>query len=396
MHPQRSPDVRRALRALGLALLPLLVLALGACGGNRLRRSGEVPRELELHDIETAISNAERALAEGREEIALEWTYVADEIEGLPTEQRNRVAALMEQAADLRIARLKDGQSEPDELEHLVEVDLPRQIAVTAGIEAARQHLARGKPKKAYRVIKDMDERYPGHHDRRAAGAIVAQAGMELSHDEGGFLFFYRVRDTGKEALEYLVLNYPGDPRCAEAYWRLAEMYEEDESWDEAIERLEELVIYHRASEYYPLSLARIPKLRLASIESPEYDRMQLVRARAELEEWLELYQGTQDIEPEVREDLDDALRRLAQSDLLIAKFNRKIDIAYGLRLHAMRALEEARQAGDEARASEALDMLAALDPNEGWGTIPEDEEADVLPDARVDQDPLGTEVRGD
>lgn len=385
-----GPARSRARLPLALALL----LGLVGCGGNRLRRSGEVPRSMEIHEVEQAIANSERALAEGREEVALEWMYIANEVDGLPTEQRNRVRSLMERAADQRIARLKETDADPSELSHLVGAQLPHQIAVSAGIESARMHLARGEPKEAYEVIRNMDELYPDHHERKTAGEIVAEAGMQLSYDTGGFLFFYRVRDTGQEALEYLVLNYPTDPRCDEAYWRLAEMYEEDEEWDEAIERQEELVIYHPKSLYYPLSLARIPKLRLASIESPEYDRKQIIRARKELEEWLSLYAGTLEIEPEVRDDLDDALRRLAQSDLLIAKFNHKVDCAYGVRLHATRALNEARQAGDEQREKRALDMLARLDPNEGWGTVPVDSDDDVLPDARVEGDPLGSDIR--
>lgn len=387
---------RRSLRRLELLACVLLLglLTLAGCSGKRLRRSGEVPSSLEIEEVEQAIANSEAALAAGREDVALEWMYVANEVPGLPTEQRNRVRAQMEIAADQRIARLRETDSDADELARLVEAELPQQIAVSAGIESARIYMAQGEPKKAYRVIRNVDEYYPKHGQRGIAGDIVATAGMELSYDTGGFLFFYRVRNTGKEALEYLVLNYPDDPHCDDAYWRLGEMYEEDEEWDSAIERHEELVIYHRNSEYYPLSLARIPKLRLASIESPEYDRKQVDRARKELEEWLELYPDKPAIEPEVRDDLDDALRRLAQSDLLIAKFNHKVDCAYGVRLHATRALNEARLAGDEGRAKRALDMLARLDPNEGWGTVPVDSEDDVLPDARVDSDRLGTGVR--
>jgi hypothetical protein len=63
----------------------------------------------------------------------------------------------------------------------------------------------------------------------------------------------------------------------------------------------------------------------------------------------------------EVREDLADALSRLAISDLGIAEFQLTVGNDFGARLHASRALEEAGGAGDEVRARRAQAILDSL-----------------------------------
>jgi outer membrane protein assembly factor BamD (BamD/ComL family) len=375
------PRTRSLLR---LALLACLALAT-ACAGNPVRKTGQVPRKLTPEEVPAAIQNAEQALAEGRSDLALEWSYVASRVEGLPTEQRNRVQFLMERAADERVAQLAAGEGDPEELASLVDVGLPRQVAVTAGIRAAEALVREGEYKRAFEVIREVDDLYPRHHERAAAGSLLADIGLGLSYRKTGWWIFGRSRPKAYEALEYLVLNYPLDDRCAEAYWRLGEMYEEDGKWQTGIERLQELVVYHPRSPYVAQALARIPRLRLQSIESPEYDRKALVLARNELDQWLDVYAGSE-LEPEVREDLDDALRRLAQSDIVIAKFYRTVGNTFGARYHATRAIEEADRAGDEDRAERARDIVASL---------PEEEKpVEVIGEVPIADDPRGEAVR--
>lgn len=384
MPATRRPD--RPLLAFALALL--IAGATSSCSSNPLRRTGEVPKKLDSEEVPAAIERAEEALAAGRVDLALEWAYAASRVEGLPTEQRNRVQTLMEQAADQRIEQLSGEGRDPDELAELIDVGLPRQVAVTAGIHAAEQWIAEGEYKRAFEVIQRLDELYPRHHERPAAGMLLAEIGIELSHKDTGWWIFGRSRPKAFQALEYLVLNYPLAPRCAEAYWRLGEMYEEDSEWQTAIERFQELVLYHPKSSYVAAALARIPHVRLASIESPEYDRKALALGREELEEWLRIYPG-HELETGVREDLDDCLRRLAQSDLVIARFYRTVGNHHGTRLHAERAVEEARLAGDEDRARAAEKILAGLGPIDA-----EPEEEDLLPEAPVPEDVRGEAVR--
>jgi hypothetical protein len=107
-----------------------------------------------------------------------------------------------------------------------------------------------------------------------------------------------------------------------------------------------------------------VPHLRLAGIGSPEYDRNELVQARKELEAWLERYAGSdagRDLERPVRIDLTDCLRRLADSDLGIARFYDRVENDFGTAYHAGRAREEARAAADAKRQARAEALLARV-----------------------------------
>lgn len=373
-------------------LVPTLALALAlagaGCSSSPLRRTGQVPKSIPREEVPAALERAERALAEGRSDLALEWAYVASRVEGLPTEERNRAQSLMERAADERVESLEADEGDPERLAELIDVGLPRHISVSAGIRAARAYVAQGEYKRAFTLLQRLDELYPRHYESRAAGALIAEIGIELSYRNTGWWIFGRSRPKAYQALEYLVLEHPLEPRCAEAYWRLGEMYEEDKKWATAIERLRELVLYHPRSVYVPAAMARIPHLRLASIESPEYDRKAILLARSELEEWLRVHPG-HELEPTVREDLDDALLRLAQSDLVIARFYRTVGNLFGARLHAKRALELARLADDESRAAQAQELLERLGP-ESAAVEPEE----LLPEAPVSEDSRGEAVR--
>ncbi|MAF66522.1 MAG: hypothetical protein CMJ84_12805 [Planctomycetes bacterium] len=362
---------KNAMRPAALAVTILLA----GCSSNALNRTGEVPRRLTAEQVPAAIAGAEKALESGRADVALEWMYVAGEVSGLPPAQRNRAQALLERAADLRIEQLARPDADPEDLADLLDVGLPRRIAASAGIRAARMWNARGEYKHAVDVIRHTDELFPTHHERAAAGALLAEAGLALSHDDSGFWLFYSAREQGMAALEYLVLHYPHEPRGAQAYWRLTEMYEEDEQWATAIDRHKELVWAFPASELVPASLARIPSLRLATLSSPEYDRGALELARIEYEAWLADYAGHAS-EGEVRGGLTDCLRRLAASDIGIAGFYLRVDSPFGTRYHAERAVHEAERAGDETLAARARGLLATLEPDDAAELEKEQEQA--------------------
>lgn len=347
-----------------ILLLLLWAPLIGACRSTGLPRSGEVPGELTPSEVPAAIEAAEKALAEGRDALALEWMFVASEVQGLAPAQRERIQDLLERAADRRLRALERTEGGVAELELLAKAQLPRHIAVSAGMKAARLHLAAGEYDEAIDLVRDLDERFPQHHERAAAGEILIEAALALSHDDSGFWIFHAARDAALSALEYATVHLPSDPRGAEAYWRLSEMYEEDGELQLAIERLEDLVLYFPEHPLRATAQARIPHLRLMAVSSPEYDRGALLRARAELETWLERYPGHA-LRGEVEVDLADCLTRLAVSDLTIARFYTRVHNRFGARLHATRAREEARLAGDEAHLEEADALLAALPEQE-------------------------------
>jgi outer membrane protein assembly factor BamD (BamD/ComL family) len=343
-------------RRLRLSLLLLVAFMCGCKSVPLISRNG-VPVSIDADEIPQAIQAAEFALVEDRPMDALNWMRAAVDVEGMSTSERERVQSLTEKAADRLIAAEAHDGGDVDLLIELLEMNLPRQIAVSAGMRAAELQVDRGDLKDAYKTIRKVDKLYPTHHERSTAATLLAELGIRLSYDEGGFLFFSDNSDDGMAALEYFVMNYPARPRGDEAYRRLADMYEEEEKWALAIERHEELILEHPDSVLVPESKALVPHLRLRAVTSPEYDRGAVFQARRELEDWLRDHAG-HPYEDFVRTDLADSRRRLSESDLGIARFYAKIDNSWGARHHAARALEEARAAGDQERIDEAESIL--------------------------------------
>jgi len=346
------------LRRITIPLFLLCCLATG-CKSVPLISRGGVPISISASRVPEAITEAETALLEDRPMDALNWMRAASDVDGLSTNERERVQSLTEKAADRLIAAEAHQGGDVDLLTDLLEMNLPRQTAVSAGMRAAELQVADGELKDAYKTILKVDKLYPTHHERATAARLLAELGIRLSYDEGGFLFFTNYRDDGIAALEYFVMHYPARPRGDEAYRRLADMYEEDEKWALAIERHEELILEHPDSPLVPESKALIPHLRMLAVTSPEYDRGAIVRARIELRDWLRDHAG-HEYEDFVRADLADARRRLAESDLGIARFYATVDNSWGARHHAARALEEARAAQDHKRIEEAQRILEA------------------------------------
>ena len=325
-----------------------------------------IPGKLDADEVPHALEAAQSELAAGDSERALEWMRAAAQATGLSSETREHVRTMLDRAAEQRIRDLSAPDADPEDLGDLVEMDLPRQIAVSAGLEAARRMRAQDEPMDAYHLVKKIDTKYPLHHERQAVGVFLGELGLEMSKDHSKFLFFYDRQEDAQEVLEYLILNYPRAPRCDEAYATLARMYSDDSEWSLAIDRLEKLVLNHPDSPLRAQAEADVPRLRLSSIESPEYDRGALEKARTELEAWLRNWPSRPNVPPElegrVRLDLADSLRRLADSDRGIAKFYLRVDNELGARRHAERAVLEARQAEDPERVAQAEEILRELD----------------------------------
>ncbi len=310
----------------------------------------ELPAWLDQARAEALDGHAEEALAKLRS---------AREVEGLGSELRIEIETLLEEVAAQRIRELEQSPEGASELEDMVSLGLPGPLAVSAGVSAARKYLAAGRPYRSYKLLKELEQKYPTHHERRAAGEILVTAGLRMAAEKPGFLGFFSQNDEGIEALEWLVVTYPSEPRCDEAYFRLAELYAADREFALATVRYEELVEQNYKSSLRVEAEARIPRMRLMGLESPEYDRRELLLARRELEDWLEEHAGNE-LEPRVRLDHTDCLRRLATSDQVIARFYQRIGQAFGTRIHAQRALETARSIGDQQLVAQSERLLLA------------------------------------
>jgi outer membrane protein assembly factor BamD (BamD/ComL family) len=171
--------------------------------------------------------------------------------------------------------------------------------------------------------------------------------------------------------LEYAILEHPWARRGDEAHKVLAEVYERHNDLNLAISTLDKLVLDHPNSELRPAAQAHVPELRLRLLRSPEFDRGTLLKAEAELKRWLNSW-PSHELAPHVGVALGDCLRRLCDSDLSIAGYYRTVGNPFGARFHAERAIEEARDAGDEARVRFAEGVVAELPPQAGAAPAPQ------------------------
>jgi hypothetical protein len=342
---------------LALALLPACSALSRAFGGTGL------PRSYRVDEVPAAVEAAMTDLEEGRPEYAFDRMRVARETRALDPALRDEVRVLLERASTQLIESLSGEDADADRLASFLDMELPRQIAVTAAVRAAALRVEENDPVQAFKLIQRLDMKFPTHHERVAAGAVLADAGLTLAEDDSRVLGLFPRRDNAKPILSYLTLNYPSEPRCDRAYATIAAMDEDNGLWFDAILAHEDLLMWHPDSPLAPASQARIPHLRLAALSSPEYDQRELLRARNDLESWLADY-GEEGTESEaVRLDLEDTVRRLVESDLGIASFYRRVGNEYGQSRHAGRARENARHLGDEDLQERATALLVRTAP---------------------------------
>lgn len=335
---------------------PLRLLLLVALAAACRSPYGKIERD----NAAAHLDRIEAQVAAGEFQAALDHLEAVHEVGGLAPDVRAREQALVDRAAEGRFAELAEADS--DALEELFDSDLPERVRARAGVLAAERLLAEERRIRAYRMVKKVDEAIPGHHERVRAGDVLARAGLSLIADGRRYNLLFRYRARGIQVLEYLVVRYPLEPRCAEAFYALSQAYERDGNLDDAIARTEDLLLYHPASAFAPAASARLPYLRLGRLARDDFDRGELIRARVELSSWLARHPG-HELAPWVRELQQECLTRIARSDLYLADYYQKTRAPAGERLHAERALAVAREAGLEAEEAAARAHLARLDP---------------------------------
>lgn len=346
MLPHARP---RAAGALALAL------ALAGCAsGDGIKRA----KPMDPVKVPAALAEAEAVIAAGDAapvedlERAVKAMRSARVTEGVDPEVRRRVQLALEASASDLVRRGDD----PAPLKELIESELPMRLVAQAGVRAAELQLEDGERMKSFKTIRALDRRYPSHTQRQEAGQLLARAGQSLAADRGRYLLFFKYRSLAPEVLEYLALEYPQHPETDDGLWTLAGIYEDRRLWADAIVKHQELVLWAPDSPYRVASEAAIPRLRLTSMDRPDYARDTLLAARDELLRWLTNHPNDAS-RPDVERMLVDARQRLADNDLITARFYRTVDSPAGVRFHALRAEAEARLAGnvDQVREAEAL-----------------------------------------
>ena len=119
-----------------------------------------------------------------------------------------------------------------------------------------------------------------------------------------------------------------------DALFTLAGIYEGERLFDVAIEKHLELIVWAQSSTYRIQSEADIPQ---ASPGGPGRPRVRPQRddpALSELELWIESY-GDHELRAQVDRTLVDCLQRIADNDLVVARFYARIKNPTGARQHA-------------------------------------------------------------
>lgn len=315
---------------------------------------------IERDDVGAHLDRIAADVQAGAFQEALDHLEAVHAVGGLEPDLRVREERLIDEAAEGRFSELDAGPSAP--LEDLFSSELPERVRARAGVLAAERLIDEDRRVAAYRMVKRVDDDLPGHLERVRAGDVLARAGLSLIADDRRYNLLFRYRARGLQVLEYLVIRYPLEPRCAEAFYALSQAYERAGDFDDAIARTEDLLLYHPESPYSVAASARLPYLRLARLQRDDFDRGELLRARAELEAWLARHPG-HELVPWVSELGRECAARLVRSDLYLAGFYAKTQVPPGQRLHAERALSVAREAGLQEEAQEAEGLLSTLPP---------------------------------
>lgn len=308
---------------------------------------------------------AEQDLASGQSRRTLARLEEIHQVENLDPDLRRREERLIDAAAEAHFAEIAAGDDPAEAYQDLFDSDLPERVRARAGVLAAEEFLREDSRIRAYRAVKKLDEALPTHPERVAAGDVVARAGLSLIRDKRRYNLLFRYEPRGRQALEYLVLNYPLDGHAPEAYYELSRSYEEGHELDLAVERTEDLLLYHPECAYAQAAAARLPYLRLLRLGRDDYDRSELMRAESELVQWLGRNVG-HELESWARELLVEARLRLVRSDLSLARFYEKTATPAGIRLHAERARALALEQGFESERTAAEALLSELDPAGG------------------------------
>jgi len=348
------------------ALAPAVLLAavLPACASTRgfFDRSEHPISEADRENAAQYLDLSEQELASGETWRAVERLMAVREIQNLPPELRLRSEELIDRGAELLQAEAEQPGADLDLLDELWGLDLSPRMRARAGVRYAERLLEEGHRVSAFKQVREVEEELPGHGERARAGRVLSEAGQSLIRDPGRYYLLMTYAARGAGALEFLVLTYPLDPACPAAYASLARYYTDEDELELAIARHADLLLYHPSSPEALSSEAAIPRLRLDRLERAEHDRSELVKALSEAQAWLARHPGAPE-EAEVLATEQRCYRMLAESDLSLSRYYRRTGSSFGSRMHAERALSEATQAEDSARAAEAEALLSELGP---------------------------------
>ncbi|MEZ6021658.1 MAG: hypothetical protein R3F17_16680 [Planctomycetota bacterium] len=376
--------------------LSLLSLALAACRSTAGPGAG-LPDGYRLDQVDRVIQAAAEDMDSGANPgLAFARLQLALETSGAEGDARLALETARAEAGEAWLTELVQTEAGHKEFEPLMNAELPRSLAVRARVGQARALLIEGERVKAYRAIRKMDQEFPFHADRQAAGRVLFDAGMSLALDPRRYGLVFHYKTLAPEVLEYFTTSYfsghwnlaDGDPLIGpsrvlpdlqpsefgpEAYRTLGALYWDDGDHELAVQRLQDLIIYYGDSPLVLEARARIPEIRLESVQAVDHDRAPLETALIELDQWLEDFPGRDvAMEERVQQNRLHALQQLADHDRNVARFYARVDNPEGAEYHGRLALDSARLGGSTEQIEELETWLAEYLAEHSTGPMPQ------------------------
>src|SRR5690606_16259706 len=134
----------------------------------------------------------------------------------------------------------------------------------------------------------------------------------------------------------------------------------EDERWDEARRRYEQILAESPESEWAPLAAFRRAMSIHADLLGPEYDLPQMVRARNELRDYLATEPEREDFRGPAAAALAEVEDWIGQRHMIDAEFYRTVGNEAGERFHLRRLLADTPEHELVPAATERLAELGA------------------------------------
>lgn len=272
-----------------------------------------------------------------------------------PTEALERADALTEGGDARAGARLLRSVPDRDLL--------GEELAHHTFLLARALHLA-GDSWSAFKTIQEFPDRHRFSEWLPEVQDLELEIGRTLIRSDGGGLF---TSDAGRgvRVLRHFRQRYPSHRGGAEALRLLGERAFALGEYLRAAERFRQLLGEYPLSEWEPLASFRLAMCRFLVLQGPEYDQRAMEIARTELIGYLELDPERPEFRSEAERALATVDKWLAERQMLVADFYRRIGNARGERV----ALEELLTGFPESdQAASAKLRLARLTGSEDTG----------------------------
>lgn len=273
-----------------------------------------------------------------------------------------------------------------DLAEHVLKTDFDFDDLEAMRFIAAEGRFQSGNLREALPHYRRLLDEFPQTtHDRVVCKRAFAIGKQCLAAPRTWFGDFGTERDTGIEALTFLVTKFPRSDLADDAWKELAQTFFDDRQYQAAADVWERLVREYPDSEWTDLALYRVAAAYRLQTRGQAFDADPLLRAHAALERYLARYPDGNFVADAQRERAE-LEERIAQRELEIARFYGERDVVLGERLHRANAAVRFPKTGtaQELRASEvdehSADLLKPRADRPKW-------EQEVRPKAADDQD---------